>query len=387
MLNAVAERLRRVVGDRGSVARFGGDEFAVVQLAAEQPGGASLLAADIVREIGEPYEFRDQQVVIGASIGIAVAPTDGTDPDQLLRNADLALYRAKYDGKGRYSFFEAEMDARAQERRTLELDLRKALAQKEFRLVYQPQVRVDSGQLTSFEALIRWQHPTRGLVSPALFIPLAEEVGLICAIGSWVLKEACTVAASWPDDIRIAVNLSAMQFASGTIVLEVIAALGASGLRADRLELEITESVLLKDTDSTLNLLRQLRDLGVRISMDDFGTGYSSLGYLQRFPFDKIKIDQSFVRDLADKPESIAIVRAVTSLAESLGITTTAEGVETAEQLQKLRREGCTEAQGYLFSRPASAEDALAFIHGASVQRTGEPSSEAAISHSALHVA
>jgi predicted signal transduction protein with EAL and GGDEF domain len=363
----VADRLTNVVGEGGTVARLGGDEFAIVQPFGEQPSSASDLARRIVSAIAEPFDFDGQQVVIGASIGIAVAPIDGTDPDQLLRNADLALYRAKADGKGQYCFFEAGMDARAQERRNLELDLRKALALNEFSLAYQPLINLETSELTSFEALIRWHHPKRGIVPPVEFIPLAEELGLIGAIGAWVLKEACSAAMQWPKHVRVAVNLSPLQFSTGTLMLDVIAALGSSGLAANRLELEITESVLLKDTEKTLELLTQLRNLGARISMDDFGTGYSSLGYLQRFPFDKIKIDRSFVQELSSKPESKAIIRAVASLAASLGITTTAEGVESLEQLQRLKQEGCTEAQGYFFSRPKAAGELDAFIRERSV--------------------
>jgi predicted signal transduction protein with EAL and GGDEF domain len=288
---------------------------------------------------------------------IAVAPHDGEDPDRLLKNADMALYRAKEDGRGIYCFFEPSMDAKMQARRALELDLRKALALGEFEVFYQPLVDLRSDEISGFEALLRWRHPARGLVPPAEFISLTEEIGLINPIGAWVLKQACREAARWPDDIKVAVNLSPVQFKSGTIVLDVISALGESGLPARRLELEITEAVLLQDTDATVSTLTQLRDLGAHVSMDDFGTGYSSLGYLRKFPFDKIKIDRSFIHDMAEKPDSVAIVRAVAGLGSTLGITTTAEGVETEDQLAQLRAEGCTEVQGYLFSEPKPASE------------------------------
>jgi diguanylate cyclase (GGDEF)-like protein len=361
LLLAVSDRLRACVRPNDTVARLGGDEFAIVQVAADQPVGSTTLAERLIKEISEPYEIRGHQIVIGASVGIAVAPSDGRDPDQLLKNADMALYRAKEDGRGTHRFFEPEMDEKMQVRRALELDLRKAFALKEFEVFYQPLINVKSNMVSGFEALLRWRHPQRGMVSPAEFIPLAEEIGLIGQIGAWVLKQACIEAASWPGNIKIAVNLSPSQFKSRTVVLDVISALGASGLAPRRLELEITETVLMEDTEATVLLLGELRDLGVRISMDDFGTGYSSLGYLRKFPFDKIKIDRSFIHDLSKKPESIAIVRAIAGLGSSLGIATTAEGVETEEELRQLKCEGCTEVQGYLFSeaRPAKELGAL----------------------------
>jgi len=352
LLQAVADRIRSLTASDDVAARLGGDEFAIVQALANLPVTASDLAERLIDAISHPYEINGHQVVIGASIGIAVAPNDGRDPDALLKNADMALYRAKEDGRGTYRFFEPEMDARMQARRTLELDLRKAVVLREFELFYQPIVIAETGDVCEFEALVRWHHPQRGLVPPAEFIPLAEEIGLINGIGAWVLKTACAEAMSWPSHIKVAVNLSPAQFHSGTLVLDVIAALGNSGLPARRLELEITETVLLHNTDATLALLKELRNLGVRISMDDFGTGYSSLGYLRQFPFDKIKIDRSFVRELPEKADSLAIIRAVAGLGRTLGISTTAEGVETREQLDQLRKEGCTEVQGYLFSRP-----------------------------------
>jgi predicted signal transduction protein with EAL and GGDEF domain len=311
----------------------------------------------LIETMNEPFDINGHQVMVGASVGIAVAPQDGPDSDRLLKNADMALYRAKEDGRGTYRFFETEMDARMQARRTLDLELRKAVALEQFEVFYQPLINIASNQISGFEALLRWRHPERGLVAPMEFIPLAEEIGLIGRIGAWVLKQACTEAMNWPDGLRIAVNLSPIQFKSGTIVLDVLAALGKSGLPACRLELEITETLLLNDTEATLSTLQQLRELGVHISMDDFGTGYSSLSYLRKFPFDKIKIDRSFIHDMADRPDSIAIVRALTGLGNSLGMSTTAEGVETEEQLQRLRDEGCTEAQGFLISKPKPARE------------------------------
>ena len=355
LLQAVSDRIRACVRSNDTVARLGGDEFAIVQVGAEQPVGSITLAARLIKELGEPFDVVGHQVVIGASVGISIAPNDGNEPDHLLKNADMALYRAKEDGRGTYRFFEPDMDAKMQLRRTLELDLRKAVVLGEFELFYQPVVTLETREVASFEALLRWRHPQRGLVPPMEFIPLMEEIGLIGPVGTWVLKEACREAMQWPGNITVSVNLSPVQFRSGTLVLDVIAALGDAGLPARRLELEITETILLQDTDETVATLNQLRDLGVRIAMDDFGTGYSSLGYLRKFPFDRIKIDRSFIHDLSEKPDSIAVVRAVAGLGSTLGISTTAEGVETEEQLLRLVDEGCTQVQGYLFSeaRPA----------------------------------
>jgi diguanylate cyclase (GGDEF)-like protein len=357
LLKVVAERLLEGAGETCTVARLGGDEFAIVQTGAAQPVGATVLAQHLIETVAAPYEIGGHSVVIGTSVGIAVAPNDGTDPDAILKNADLALYRAKAEGRGIYRFFEAAMDASMQARRLLELDLRSALGLDQFALMYQPLVDLTSAEVKGFEALLRWRHPERGLVSPAEFIPLAEEIGLITQIGAWVLRRACAEAATWPGHLTVAVNLSPVQFASRTLVLDVVTALGSSRLPPQRLELEITEAVLLHDTDATLATLTHLKELGVHISMDDFGTGYSSLSYLRKFPFDKIKIDQSFIRDLDKTPESMAIVRAVAGLGRSLGISTTAEGVETVEQLRTVKAEGCTQVQGYLLSRPLAARD------------------------------
>jgi len=356
LLCAASTRLRELVRDNDLIARTGGDEFSIVQSGAEQPmEAAAALAARIVEALSVPFELGDHHVVIGASVGVAIAPDDGDSVDQLLKNADMALYRAKEDGRAQFHFFEPEMDVKAQARRTLELDLRNAVTAGEFELFYQPVVNLAENRITGFEALLRWSHPTRGQVLPSEFIPLAEETGLIVAIGEWVIRQACAEARTWSTDLRVAVNVSPVQFRTKTLVSAVVSALAASGLRPDLLELEITETVLMANNEATLSALHQLRSLGVRISMDDFGTGYSSLSYLRSFPFDKIKIDQSFVRDLTERPDSIAIIRAVAGLGQSFGMTTTAEGVETQEQVDKMRSEGCNEVQGYFFSKPVPA--------------------------------
>lgn len=361
LLKLVANRLQQTVRDSDILARLGGDEFAIVQTEVHRPEEVTAQASRIVEVLGEPYEIDGQEVVVGASIGIAVAPVDGDNPDLLLKNADMALYRAKADGRGMFRFFEAEMDARLQSRRKLEVELRRAVAQAEFEIYYQPIVDLKDNQVTAFEALVRWNHPERGLVAPNEFIPVAEDIGLICPIGEWVLRQACAEATTWAGHIRVAVNLSPAQFRK-TLVPTVVRVLAATGLHPDRLELEITESVLLQDSETTMSILRQLHEIGVRISMDDFGTGYSSLSYLQSFPFDKIKIDRLFVTDLETRSDCAAIVRAVAGLGRSLGIRTTAEGVETREQLEWLRSEACTEAQGYYFSRPRPAKEIALLI-------------------------
>ena len=352
LLKEVGRRLKATVGEHDTVARLGGDEFAVVQIGRSEEAAARALAGRLVEVISAPYEIDDHQIVIGVSIGISLSPQDGSNPDELLKNADLALYRAKADGRGTYRFFETGMDARAQARRLLEMDMRAALQRDEFQPYYQPIRDVASDRVVAFEALLRWNHPQRGLISPLNFIPLAEETGLIVQLGEFVLHRACADAATWPDDIGVAVNLSPVQFKNPNLIASVTEALEKSGLAARRLELEITESVLLQNSEATLTTLHDLRAMGVRISLDDFGTGYSSLSYLRSFPFDKIKIDRSFVSELATREDSVAIIRAVTGLGRSLGIVTTAEGVENDAQLELLRREGCTQAQGYLFSMP-----------------------------------
>jgi diguanylate cyclase (GGDEF)-like protein len=357
LLQAVTGRLRALVRESDTIARMGGDEFAILQAGLVQSADAGVLARRVIEVISEPYEIDGQQVVIGTSVGIAIGPTDGTTPEQLMRNADLALYRAKSDGRGAFSFFEASMDARMQERRSMEYDLRKALVAGEFELHYQPIVNLDTSKISGFEALIRWRHPERGIVAPAAFIPLAEEIGFIIPLGEWTIRQACATAARWPGDVKVAVNLSPVQFRNSGLVQTVVNALAASGLGPERLELEITETTLLQDGEATLAMLYQLREIGVSIAMDDFGTGYSSLSYLQSFPFDRIKIDRSFIRDITDGVGSLNIVRAVAALAKGLGMETTAEGVETELQRETVASEGCTEMQGFLFSRPRPAHE------------------------------
>ena len=358
LLKAVAQRLRECVRGTDTIARLGGDEFAVVQVGTHsQPTEAALLASRLVDVISAPYDLDDQRVVIGASVGVSIAPVDSSDPDQLMKNADMALYRAKADGRGTYRFFEPEMDARARARRLLELELRAALTNGEFELYFQSINDLHAHNIIGFEALVRWNHPTDGMIPLTRFLPLAEETGLIVPLGEWVLRKACSEAAGWSKDVRVAVNLSPAQFKSRNLATAVALALSASGLRPDRLELEITEVVLVHDSEATLATLHILRGLGVTISMDDFGTGYSSLSYLRSFPFDRIKIDPSFVHQLATREDSMAIVRAVTGLGKSLGITTTAGGVDTPEQLALLRLEGCAEVQGQLFGPPRPAAE------------------------------
>lgn len=357
LLRKVAERMRSCIRGEDIIGRLGGDEFAIVQVSSENPADVTALARRLIEVIATTYDLDGHQVVVGVSVGVAIFPTDGDQPDALMKNADLALYRAKADGGGTYRFFELEMDARVQARRALELDLRKAVVNGEFDVCYQPVIDVKTGQICSCESLIRWNHPERRMIPPNEFIPVAEGIGLIVPIGEWMLRQSCAEAARWPEHVAIAVNLSPAQFKNGKLVQTVISALAASGLAANRLELEITERVLLQETDDTVAILNQLHDLGVRITMDDFGTGYSSLSYLRRFPFDKIKIDQSFIHDLPTREDSVAIIRAVVGLSSSLGIRTTAEGVETKEQLARLTSEGCDEVQGFFFSPPRRADD------------------------------
>ncbi|MCK9908365.1 EAL domain-containing protein [Microbacteriaceae bacterium K1510] len=365
LLREVAARLTACLRESDTVARLGGDEFAVVQSDKDlRASDVAALAGRLVEAVSKPYDIQNNQIVIGTSIGISFAPDDGTIAEQLLRNADLAMYRAKADGRGTYRFFEPGMDAKAQARRMLELELRGALARQEFELYYQPIHKLDDGEIIELEALIRWRHPLRGQVAPADFIPTAEETGLIGQIGEWVLRRACKDAAAWSRPLTVAVNMSPVQFKNPGLVKLVEDALATSGLAAERLELEITEAVLLDESEATLGLLHQLRSIGVRISMDDFGTGYSSLGYLRSFPFDKIKIDRSFVRDLTTRADAMAIVRAVTGLGRSLGIPTTAEGVETAEQADLLRLEGCTQVQGFHFGEPKPAIEVEQMLAG-----------------------
>jgi diguanylate cyclase (GGDEF)-like protein len=379
LLKMATDRLRAVARETDTVARMGGDEFAIVQVAVAQPCDATPLALRIIEVLSAPYDIDGQQVIIGTSVGIAVGPADGSSPDQLLRNADLALYQAKGDGRGTFRFFEPGMDAQMQGRRAMEYDLRKALGAGEFELHYQPVVNLETSEIRGFEALMRWRHPDKGVIAPATFIPLAEEIGFIIPLGEWAIRQACATAATWPDQLEVAVNLSPVQFGTPGLIQVVVNALAASGLPAERLELEITESTLLQDSENTLSTLYQLRALGVRIAMDDFGTGYSSLSYLQSFPFDKIKIDRSFIKDVAEGVGSLNIVRAVAAMAKGLGMTTTAEGVETQAQLEAVRSEGCTEMQGFLFSKPLPAAE-IETLYLASRRRRpeGEATSAAA---------
>ncbi len=362
LLRGVAKRLRSTLREEDALARLNSDEFTIVQGGVMRPEDAVLLARRILDAIGEPYLLDGHSVVVGASIGIAMSPGDGEDSEKLLKSADMALSRAKSEFRGTFSFFEAEMDARAQSRRKIEIDLRDAIQNEGLRPYYQPLVDLTSGRITGFEALVRWPHPERGMISPGEFIPVAEETGLINPLGALMLHRACMDAAQWPDDVRVAVNLSPLQFRTGNLLALITDALRQSGLPARRLELEITETLLLEKSSQVLATLHALRALGVRMSMDDFGTGYSSLSYLRSFPFDKIKIDQSFVRDLGANPDAQAIVRSIVSLGVGLGVTITAEGVETEAELSCLRAEGCHEGQGFLFSRARPNAEVISLL-------------------------
>jgi diguanylate cyclase (GGDEF)-like protein len=344
------------------VARLGGDEFVVVQALGRGPNDVDRLAQALLAAVAEPVTIEGQEIVPSTSIGIALGPVDGATSGELLKNADLALYRAKEAGRGTFAFFEETLNQRAQERRKLESDLRLALEHGQFELHYQPLFDLDNSRIGSFEALLRWNHPERGQIPPADFIPIAEDTGLIIPIGAWVMREACREATRWPDHIRIAVNVSSVQFHRPGLHEIILQALAASGLAPRRLEIEITESIFLAGSEATLRLLHSLRSLGVRIALDDFGTGYSSLSYLQSFPFDKLKIDRSFINNLLTRPGAAAVVRAITDLAGALGMETTAEGVEEASQLEELKTQGCSSIQGFLFARPMSARDVDALL-------------------------
>jgi diguanylate cyclase (GGDEF)-like protein len=357
LLKAVAERLRLCLGETDIAARLGGDEFAVIQTAVVSEYETTHLVEQIQGAIRQPIECNGHLITTDASVGVAMASDTSVSPDQLLKNADLALYGAKGDGRRTYRFFEPGMDARAKARRTLETELRRAISDGGFEVNYQPLVNLRDAAISGCEALLRWRHPQRGMISPADFIPVAEETGLINELGLFVLNAACMEAAKWPERVRVAVNVSPVQFRSQTLALNVAGALANSGLAASRLELEITEAVLMRDDETALATLHQLRALGVRIALDDFGTGYSSLSYLQRFPFDKIKIDRSFIEGIAEEGASSAIVRSVVNIAAASNMTTTAEGVEHEWQRGILREIGCTEMQGYLFSPAVSAGD------------------------------
>jgi len=360
LLQVVGKRLANILDPKDTIARLGGDEFAIL-LRQGTSTDAEMLARRLIDTVCEPIAIDGHEMNTGISIGIAVAPDNGISGDHLMKCADLALYRAKAEGRNGFRFFETAMDLQMRARHALEVDLRRALAEGEFHLVYQPVVRLDTGETTGMEALLRWTHPERGAIPPVEFIPVAEETRLIMPIGEWVLREACTEAARWPESIRLAVNLSAVQFRNRNLVATVMNAFAAAGLSARRLELEITETVLMQEDDTILSMLHQLRGLGVRIAMDDFGTGYSSLGYLRSFPFDKIKIDRSFVSGKCSTAESEAIIRAIAELGTTLGIETTAEGIETTQQMELVRRAGCTEGQGYLIGRPRPISELLGF--------------------------
>ena len=362
LLALVAQRIRSALQSDDIAARLSGDKFAIVQTGRPQPQSAAALAERLIDLIGRSYLVEGQTIDIAASVGLALVPAAATDGQQLLKNADLALHRAKGDGCGTYRFFEKAMDERMRYRRNLEADLRRALALGEFALVYQPQVNLRLNAVTGYEALLRWHSPSRGTVSPLEFIPVAEETGIINSIGEWVLRTACREAASWPDRRQVSVNVSAVQFKNPNLVATIMSALGESGLDPRRLELEITESVMLDARGTALAMLQVVRGMGVRVALDDFGVGYSSLGYLRSFPFDRIKIDQSFVRGTSDDPVGHAIVRAIASLGQSLGITTVAEGVETDEQMARITADGCTDVQGYLISRPIPPEQIDSFL-------------------------
>ncbi|MFD2057790.1 putative bifunctional diguanylate cyclase/phosphodiesterase [Mesorhizobium calcicola] len=362
LLKSVAERLQRCLrNETDVVARFGGDEFVIIQFPSRGLAEVEKMAKRIVEVIAKPFRDKNRDMHVGISLGIAVFPDDGRDADTLLKNADTALYRAKSEGRNLYRFFEPGMDATVQTRRALEADLETALPRQEFDLDFQPIMNIESGEIVGAEALMRWHSPTRGTVAPDNFIPVAEETGLIVRLGEWALRKACAAAAGWPSALRIAVNVSAVQLKSSGFARNVISALAFSGVPASRLELEITETVLMDESETVLKTLRQLRELGIRIALDDFGTGYSSLGYLRRFPVDKIKIDRSFIRDIGNR-DTAAIVRTIIGLGSELGITVTAEGVETEMQLDILRKDGCVEAQGYLIGVPSKATDIVRLL-------------------------
>jgi diguanylate cyclase (GGDEF)-like protein len=352
LLIAAAQRLRAAVRGHELVARLGGDEFAVVQAGGQQPDHGGLLAGRILEALAEPFSIGLDTVRISGSVGVALFPADASDPGSLVKNADMALYRAKAEGRGTVRFYEAAMDEALRRRRQLESDLRQAIGRGELSLHYQPLADLESGAILGFEALLRWTHGRLGEIGPATFIPLAEESGLILKLSDWVLREACAEAARWTPPLKLSVNLSPVQFAQGDLAAEVEAVLADTGLDPERLELEVTEGLLIKDADKAIAILERLKAIGVQIAMDDFGTGYSSLSYFRMFPFDKVKIDQSFIRDMIDNPQARAIIRSVIGLGQGLGMPVVAEGVETAEQLDALRAEGCDQVQGYWISRP-----------------------------------
>ncbi len=362
LLRQVANRLRGAIRESDIVARLGGDQFALIQFGARDHRAAALAAQRVIDAVGGAFDIEGRQFQIGVSIGVSFAPTDGDDADRLMKNADLALHRAKSDSRNTFRFFEPGMDANLTERRSLELELRGAIENDEFELFYQPLFDLRHNRISGFEALLRWNSPTRGRVSPLVVISVAEETGLITPLGEWVIRRACQEAAKWPLGLKIAVNVSAVQFKNAGLPLVVAGALAESGLSPSRLELEVTESAMLQETEQTINSLVQLKNLGVSIAMDDFGAGFSSLNYLRSFPFDKIKIDQSFVRDADSDSSARSIIRAVIELGRSFGIATTAEGVETIEQLEAVRSEGRQEIQGYFIAKPMPAGQIAALL-------------------------
>ncbi|GJE52733.1 hypothetical protein GOFOIKOB_5807 [Methylobacterium tardum] len=372
LLVAVAQRLRAVVEGGDQVARFGGDEFVILDATYTDQAGVEALAQHIIRALSAPFLIAGDDVAVGVSIGIAFAPTDGETASALIKNADAALYRAKGDGRGTFRFFAPEMDRRLQERQRLVQDLRSALAREELVLHYQPYVSARSGEVSGCEALLRWQHPESGMIAPAEFIPVAEQSGLIVPIGAWILEEACRAAVRWPAEQRVSVNISPVQFRNRELPHTILTALTRAGLSPSRLEIEVTETVLIDDVEVALDTLRQIRALGVRVALDDFGTGYSSLSYLRSFPFDKVKIDRSFVQELTTRRDNQVIVQAIRDMALGLGMSVTAEGVETCEQAERLRQSGCEELQGYLYSRPKPAGD-LRFGSSLAPEQTGRP--------------
>lgn len=375
LLQAVAARMTGEVRKSDATARLGGDEFAVIQRVAVAPRDAARLAERLVAAMAEPYEIDGVRIEIGASIGIAFAPDDSIDADEILRLADLALYHSKAD-RGSYHFFQTEMDQEFRSKRQLEDDLKSALSEGQFEVHFQPIVSLADGHVTAFEALLRWKHPVRGSVPPSDFIPVAEETGVIVSIGAWVMRVACREATRWPGSIAVAVNVSAIQFGTPAFSQTVFEALETAGLPASRLIVELTESVMMKDSDAAIATLQTIRAEGVRTSMDDFGTGYSSLSYMRRLPFDKIKIDKAFITEIGVRDDSTAIVRAAVALAGALGMQTVAEGIETDEQLTRARIEGVTEAQGYLTGRPMSARQALVFLGVEPVEDEGPEAKE-----------
>lgn len=362
MLIEVAERIRKVVRKDDVIGRLGGDEFALLHVGSSQAGGSRSLAKRVIHSISQPFEVDGNSLNIGISIGVAVAPFDANDNVNLIKNADLALYRAKENGRNLLRYFEPEMDNQMQLRRSLEIELRNALKNDEFEILYQPVMDFEANRIVSAEALVRWRHPQLGLVSPADFVPLSEDTGLIVPIGNWVLHQACQDAVGWSNDMRVAVNISSVQLRNRALVATVMEALETTGLSPERLELEITETSLIADAELTISILTELRKNGVKVAMDDFGTGYSSINYLRRFPFDKIKIDRSFVSGTHENSEAAALVRMIASLGVCLAVTTTAEGVETTDEMEMVRKAGCSQIQGYLLSKPISNAEVLEMI-------------------------